>query len=271
MVDRMAERDASTLDLPEGAGSDAPAPRRGMPDARLKIWLGFLQFLFGTVALGVFTTLINDRIQRRDIELREQTQIVDFLEYAMNSNVGYRLRFADFLRTVTRSDELRERWGDYYSIVKEEFDSVQALADTTQKRLEDAQGADSLSLLSELEALRLETSRYQTTPTEPSPQARIYFHIADEGQRDLAQRLADQVRESGFLMPGIEQRDNSPSANEIRFFRRAEEAEARYIAEILRTQDVSVEVRYIPGYESSGTLRRRQYELWLGTGYTPGT
>lgn len=93
---------------------------------------------------------------------------------------------------------------------------------------------------------------------------RIYFHIADESQRAAAEQLAETLRAQGMLVPGIEQRDNSPADRQLRYFRSTEADEAARIASIL---GVSFILTAVPGYETSPTLRQRHYELWLGRSF----
>jgi hypothetical protein len=55
------------------------------------------------------------------VEMKEQEQMGRFLEHALTENVGTRRRFAQYFSNVTRSSELRTRWGEYLRIVEIEY------------------------------------------------------------------------------------------------------------------------------------------------------
>lgn len=93
-----------------------------MENEKLKIWLNFSKFLLGTFALGLVTAFLSNDIKMKEIELKEQNQIGSFLEHALQEDVGVRYRFSQYFSKVTRSKELRERWEEYYKIVKTEYD-----------------------------------------------------------------------------------------------------------------------------------------------------
>ena len=46
-----------------------------MSDDRFKAWLTFFQIILGTVVLGVFSAIINNQIQTREIEIKEQEAV----------------------------------------------------------------------------------------------------------------------------------------------------------------------------------------------------
>jgi hypothetical protein len=99
----------------------------------------------------------------------------------------------------------------------------------------------------------------------PSAQAevrpRVYFHIRDPGQRAFADQLRDRLQQSGYVVPGIQTLRVGPSANELRFFRNADETEAHAIERALALPGLVVKL--IGGYETSPDMRPRHYELWL--------
>ena len=98
---------------------------RAMTDDKLKLWLGFSKFLLGTVAVGLVSIWINSGIETRQMELKEMEETGRFVDYALQENVGVRMRFAQYFSTVIRSDELRERWGEYSELVEKEFLATQ--------------------------------------------------------------------------------------------------------------------------------------------------
>ena len=74
------------------------------------------------------------------------------------------------------------------------------------------------------------------------------------------------------MVPGIENVGaRSPRATELRYFRRVEERgqDLRAILATLQEAGVAAEPKYVPGFEESTSVPRRQYELWFGEDY-PG-
>ena len=96
-----------------------------MTGDKLKLWLDFSKFLLGTVVVGLVSLWINSGIETRQVELKEMEEIGRFVEYALEENVGVRMRFAQYFSTVVRSEELRERWEAYSELVEMEFTETQ--------------------------------------------------------------------------------------------------------------------------------------------------
>ena len=111
-----------------------------MDDKKLELWLNFWKFLLGTFLIGVLTAVVNWQIQSREIDLkdreiilkdkeaefREMQRLGEFVKHALAENVAIRNRFAQYFSTVTRSKELRERWVEYASLVKQEYTQQEA-------------------------------------------------------------------------------------------------------------------------------------------------
>jgi len=240
-----------------------------MTDERFKAWLTFWQFVLGTVVLGIFSTVISNQIQTREVEIKEQEANAKFLVQALQEDIGVRRRLAQYFSRVTRSEELRKRWADYATIVEEEYQSTLAEKTRLQKESEnkslDAASRDRLiDRISQLEQ--------QLSPMPAAAAAlpsRVYIHIAKEEQRTQAATIAGALRDSEVIVPGIELRSNSPENSEIRYFRQTEKAEAEGLASTIRTIWPGVSARYVPGYEASTGIRPRHYELWLGAASLP--
>ncbi len=95
-----------------------------MADDKFKHWMGFVKFFLGTFVIGIITVIVNHQIQSRELELKELDKLGNYIEHALVENVGVRRRFSQYFATVTRSDTLRERWKEYYSLVEIEYQSV---------------------------------------------------------------------------------------------------------------------------------------------------
>lgn len=82
--------------------------------------MNFAKFLLGTFALGLVSTLINGQVQQREIELKEQEQVGEFLDHALN----IRFQEVELVKNTPSKNELR-----YYRR------SERAIAETIQQYL----------------------------------------------------------------------------------------------------------------------------------------
>lgn len=239
-----------------------------MDNERFQTLINFGQFFIGTFALGVITLLVNNKIQEREIEIKEQDQIGTLVEKALDENVEARLRLARFYSSVTRSDAIRARWVDYRKELETEFSKLQDDAKKKQEEIDIAKKNNASAL--EIEELKKERDDIldEITPktsTLSALPARVYFHISNESQRQKLQEISKAISvPSELIVPGIELRSNSPSNNELRYFKLAEKEEAEKIAQsINKSLGVNVQSKYIPGYEDSKKIRPRHFELWI--------
>jgi hypothetical protein len=243
-----------------------------MTEERLKTWLGFVQFILGSVGVALVTLAVNNKIQERELEIKEQEQIGRFLEHALSEEVGVRRRFAQYFAAVTRSDTLRARWSVYLTGVNTEYDETEARLSRKQKEVEQLEEETQRTNSQEIELRRkkaeieaLEAALQPTPVAQHSlPPARIYFHITHESQRGAAQELARKATsELAVVVPGIERLDKGPKDAELRYFKVAEEAEARGITDFLNQKGLSAQLTYVPGFETTRRIRPRHYELWV--------
>lgn len=94
--------------------------------------------------------------------------------------------------------------------------------------------------------------------------ARVYFHIQDEAQRSDAKQIENRLEEKDLIVPGIERVNRGPTATELRYFRKSEEAGANEIITLLHQLSITdAKAKYIAGYEDSSSIRPRHYELWF--------
>jgi len=93
---------------------------------------------------------------------------------------------------------------------------------------------------------------------------RIFIHIRSNSQRAAAKLVADDFRQSGYVVAGIQILvDLGPDETQVRFFHAADEAEAQKILEQLIAsglKNVAPKPNLIPGHDE---IRKRQYEIWF--------
>lgn len=241
-----------------------------LSDDRWKSVLSFIQFILGTVIVGVFGTIINNRIQTRDIEIKEQEQIFKNLATVLSSNPADKLLMAEFYATVTRSDEIRQRWADYREALKQDIASQKNKRADLQAEIARSSDAKVIeqkqNAIHDIDAQITPTSR-QVTTTDPTP-ARVYFHISNENQRSRAAHVATALSQNGgVLVPGVELVGATPSSNQLRYFRPADATEATAIARLLDGEGIPATPTYVRGYEASTNIRPRHFELWIANGW----
>lgn len=106
-----------------------------------------------------------------------------------------------------------------------------------------------------------------TTALQSCPAGRrLYPQVGSPAGSALVQRLAPALRAAGFIVPQTEvvAPERMPSANEIRYFHKAEEGGAEAAAAALAHAGLpDVPVKYMHGFEGSSAIRPCHYELWL--------
>ena len=103
-----------------------------MEKEKLKLWLDFGKFFFGTFVIGFVSLVVKSGYENREIAIKESEQIGHYVEIALREDIGSRKRFAEYFKTVSVSDLYRERWTEYFNLVNEEFNKVQKEADSVQ-------------------------------------------------------------------------------------------------------------------------------------------
>lgn len=88
---------------------------------------------------------------------------------------------------------------------------------------------------------------------------RVYLHIRAEEQRPQAREIGQRLRAMGYIVPGIERLDQGPPRSQVRYFKKADEPEARRLAAAVG----QAEAAYIEGHEESTQIRARHFEIWL--------
>lgn len=92
-----------------------------MENEKLKLWLDFGKFFLGTFLIGFVSLVIKWGFQDREIAIKESQQVGEYVEYALLEDVAVRKRFAEYFKTVLVSDDHRERWEKYFTLVESEY------------------------------------------------------------------------------------------------------------------------------------------------------
>jgi hypothetical protein len=92
---------------------------------------------------------------------------------------------------------------------------------------------------------------------------RAYVQILDEDDRQWARNLSDRFQNAGVIPVGIEYVKDSARLGrfEVRYYKKAEEAGASRIVEIMRDAGVTAELKYL-NLETNTRVRANHFEVW---------
>jgi hypothetical protein len=232
-----------------------------MENEKLKIYISFAEFIFGTIGLGLVSTNINYYIQNREVAIKEQASVGQFVQQALQEDVGVRRRFAQYFATVTRSDEMRERWVEYATKVESEFDELSKQKIALQEKEKKENNPSIKNQISDkIEKINMELSP-KNSSLKSENSARIYFHISGNNQVSKSENIASFLRENSFIVPKISISSSMPKETQLRYFRISDKDEAESLTSLIQSKGVKVIAKYLKGYEPS--TRPRLFELWF--------
>jgi hypothetical protein len=108
---------------------------------RLKILIGLVKFLIGTVALGAVTLFFNHQYQNAQIALEEKKSehaialqdsqaefdyLAKFMTRAMDQDLKVRIQLADYMKSVALSPKIKKIWSDYFDLLITEEKEAEA-------------------------------------------------------------------------------------------------------------------------------------------------
>lgn len=187
-------------------------------------------------------------------------------------SLGYgAVKLQDLTQTLKAKREELEKVEVDLRTKKEEAEQKKKQLEEVTKKLDDTRNALDYA------AVQLGESNYslarqalvrtiESNPDTGDIVPRIYIHIRSESQKRKTRQIAENLKEKGYDVPGIEiMVDKGPRNTQVRYFRNSEENEAAEFVDILKELGVKdVKIQYIKGYEISPVVRRRNYEIWFG-------
>jgi hypothetical protein len=91
--------------------------------------------------------------------------------------------------------------------------------------------------------------------------SRIYIHIPEKNQMNLARQITGILTGNGYQVPGIEIVSMVISNSQLRYFHENDKTEAEKIVSSLREKGHHVIISFVKGYENK--VRPRQFEIWI--------
>ncbi len=96
-----------------------------MENARLKIWLNFWKFFFGSVVVTLISIYLNNQIQQNRLDLEAQSvedkYVQEHLASYMETGYEQRLDLVNFLRFLTVNEKRKENYDSLYLFLKQEI------------------------------------------------------------------------------------------------------------------------------------------------------
>lgn len=160
----------------------------------------------------------------------------------------------------------------------EEFKKAQQASATAQQAAQTstAKYNASVQLLSSVSNKDVQTAVDAQSTSTLLP--RVYIQIVNQEDRPFAEGIRTRFISNGILVLGIQYVASATSltTSDVRYYRKADLAEAQKIVDLLKGADVSaVPPIYLSGYEDSTKIRPNHYEVWLANGIghasTPAT
>jgi hypothetical protein len=240
---------------------------KSVSDSGLDKLIDLGKWFMVSVAIVLSTAIVNDGFRERDQDVKEMQVFDKYTTVVLEADgVEKRKLLTEYFASVSPDGRIKKAWESYKSVVeaqvveyREKQAKLQSLSEKT------AQGTATPAEKAQREVLATTVSVINQSLASPSAlKPRVYFHIRTEAQRAQAVNLVKSLGARAEVdVPGIERLDVGPTTTELRFFRRAEEQEARQIAEAITTLGTPAAATYVPGYEGSTNIRQRHYELWI--------
>ncbi len=180
-----------------------------------------------------------------DDDLARYKTLIDILIDLQSNDPATINKARETLRTKVENDELPE-------------DYIQKLNDGSgNKNTENGQK----------EIKIVKNPKIENQPQKTSNNAIIFIQFPNEDTRKIANQWRNFLKASGYFAPNVENvGENAPLQNELRYFRNSDKEQGEKIVKFLSdSQNLTVVLKLISGYEDSVLIKENQFELWFNT------
>src|SRR6185369_5343714 len=139
----------------------------------------------------------------------------------------------------------------------------------TLKDLNEVQDSSSEITKSILKIAEEQNKTLTETQSPAALQPRVYFQLASNGQRARANKIADTLRNNGFVVPAFEIVNTSPSTNQLRYYKTTGDADQDNktkrelaLAKVIETDGQGQGWQLKP-FPASSAVRPNHFELWF--------
>jgi hypothetical protein len=214
---------------------------------------------------------VSNLFKEREQDIKELEYFDRYVEDVKKADgIQERYLLAKYLSIVAPSGELKNSWKAYHESLTDEYQEYLRLK-------KEKAALDTLTNPSEAQLAK----KQQLTETIVLKEAplvaqysnlipRVYMHISDESQRDIAKALQTTLISQNFNVPGIENVGRKknyfiPSKTEVRYYREEELADANRIIDMLKSLNAHIPVNDVP-VKIAGTgrgTRPGHFEIWF--------
>lgn len=176
--------------------SDVPTPEQKLEEQRItsereKTKYGFYKFIIGTVFLSLVTSVGNWVFQyyslQNEIIAKENEFIGNFLEQALDKDLEIRRDFALYFKTVSPSEDARERWNAYWQLTVETLGTVNAreqeLLDLQAKHEAEVKLRDAQLLMAREAQLALAEAQEKALNAAEHDKAKLHEIVLEYGEQ----------------------------------------------------------------------------------------
>ena len=146
---------------------------------------------------------------------------------------------------------------------------ISALASYFFTTLKDLNEGDASSEITKsiLKTAEEQNKTLTETPSTAALQPRVYFQLASNGQRARANKIAEALRNNGFIVPAFEVVGASPSTNQLRYYKTTGDADQdnknkRELA-LAKIREADPQGWSLTALPASSTVRPNHFELWF--------
>jgi len=146
---------------------------------------------------------------------------------------------------------------------------ISALASYFFTTLKDLNEGDASSEITKsiLKTAEEQNKTLTETPSTAALQPRVYFQLASNGQRARANKIADALRNNGFIVPAFEVVGTSPSTNQLRYYKTTSDADqdnkAKRELALAKIREADPQGWSLTALPASSTVRPNHFELWF--------
>lgn len=233
------------------------------------VYLGIKAYRLKNTAEAAQAGLVSAQAQLK-AEKEQSENLVKLENLLTSDNAQVRLNSVKELIQLDKQGKLpRDLVKVIVAVMTTEKDKeISAVASYFFNTLKDLNEGESSSQIttSILQTAEAQNKTLTETPSTAALQPRIYFQLASNNQRARANKIADALRNNGFIVPAFEVVDTSPSTNQLRYYKTTDETEQdknnreQALTKIREADGPSWQLRPLP---SSSTVRPNHFELWF--------
>jgi hypothetical protein len=214
--------------------------------ARLNSVFTLLQFILGTVAIGILTALLTQSLKEREQILKdreevskETEEIGKLITYALSADGEARGRFANLFAHLTRDPNYRKQWIKYYEDINSEIETKKktnletvTLVDKSQEANlspDERKSVDKQLAVKTAELQAVQTALAPLIPTTTSPVGKgivqLLYNVNDSAAAAEIQHVESCLINNGYTIgPSTHVKKSPEKTTEVRYTHHPDDA-----------------------------------------------